>query len=184
MLIRNLGYHSSFTGGTRFVLIPLPNELLEKAKPSNIDIPFLEAVISFNSDNAIVTYNYTCVLIARSIFVDRCLQVSADFCARGYLTAKERGTEKGRRGWEEGDPGSGTWVATCYSPQENQLDAPIAAYICPRYSAPPTPPTPPHSQSLFHLLPPPCFPAPISPSLSSWGCTEWSTSWFLRGSVL
>lgn len=44
MLIRNLGYHSSFWG-TRFVLIPLPNALLEKAKPSNINVPFLEALI-------------------------------------------------------------------------------------------------------------------------------------------
>lgn len=87
MLIRNLGYRSSFTGGARFVLIPLPNELLEKAKPSNIDIPFLEALVSFNSDNAMMTYNYTCMLIARSIFVGRCLQVSADFCARRYQSS-------------------------------------------------------------------------------------------------
>lgn len=67
MLIRNLGYHSSF-GGTRFVLILLPNELLEKAKPSNINILFLEALISFYSDNAIMTYIYMYMLIEKSIF--------------------------------------------------------------------------------------------------------------------
>lgn len=48
-------------------------------------------------------------------------------------------------------------MATCLSPQENQLGAPVAAYICPRYS------TPPHCQSLS-LSPSPALLLSLSPS--------------------
>lgn len=54
-----------------------------------------------------------------------------------------------RKRERERDPPSGTWVAACFSPPENQLGAPVAAYVCPRYWTPPT-----ASLSLSQSLPP------------------------------